>query len=40
MKRLAVLTVIGLAVAAGLAATFAPISSVSAGQQQGPKKPP
>jgi hypothetical protein len=40
MKKLAVLALLGLAVTAGLAATFAPISSVSAGQQQGPKKPP
>jgi hypothetical protein len=40
MKKLAVLAVIGLAITVGLAATFAPISSVSAGQQQGPKKPP
>jgi hypothetical protein len=39
MKKLAVLAVIGLAVAAGLAATFAPNSPVSAGQQQKPKGP-
>jgi hypothetical protein len=39
MKKLAVLALLGLAVAAGLTATFAPISSVSAGQQQEPKKP-
>ena len=40
MKKLALLALLGLVVAAGLTATFAPISSVSAGQQQGPKKPP
>jgi hypothetical protein len=40
MKKLALLAIIGLAVAAGLAATFAPISSVSAGQQQEKGRPP
>jgi hypothetical protein len=40
MKKLALIALLGLFVAAGLTATFAPISSVSAGQQQGPKKPP
>jgi hypothetical protein len=39
MKKLALIAVIGLAVAAGLTATFAPISSVSAGQQDKPKPP-
>jgi hypothetical protein len=40
MKKLALLAVIGLAVAAGLTATFAPTSSALAGRQDGPKKPP
>jgi hypothetical protein len=40
MKKFVLLTMLGLGIAAGLAATFAPVSSVSAGQQEGPKKPP
>ena len=39
MKKLALLAVIGLAVAAGLTATFAPTSPVLAGQQDRPKPP-
>jgi hypothetical protein len=40
MKKLVLLTMLALGIAAGLATTFATVSSVSAGQQQGPKKPP
>ncbi len=40
MKKLVVLVMIGLALAAGLTATLAPVTSAVAGKQDGPKKPP
>ena len=40
MKKLALLVMLGLGVAAGLAATLATVTSVSAGKQEGPKPPP
>jgi hypothetical protein len=40
MKKLALLLMLGLGMSACLATTFATVSSVSAGNQDGPKKPP
>jgi hypothetical protein len=40
MKKLALLFMLGLGIAAGLATTFATVTSVSAGGQQDPKRPP
>jgi hypothetical protein len=39
MKRLALLIMLGLGIAGGLAATFATMSPAIAGKQDGPKPP-